>query len=790
MCRLSLSPRMSCLLRFLIVTTIFAATVPKAFAAQAPANLDFEEGEVGKVPVGWTVPASTDNKGFTALISEDNPKSGQRCVLLSRDAKGKDAGDFYASGAQGKLTQSVDAAPYRGKRVSFRVAARCDAEGYLAGAQFLVRISPKAGAPSFYDDMADRPIVQKEWRDYQIVAEVAEDSDRIDLELILKGNEKAWFDAVRIEVIGKAGEGNEPARALDDRSLDNLVAFARLLGYVRYFHPSDEAATTDWNAFAHRGVKAVEKAKNPQELAAALDKLFRRIAPPLRVHLTGAIHDDLPSLAPPAGKDNLKVVYWRHYGVGTGTPGSIYSSQRVNSKDPVKPVRKDKLPDEPPPDPAKPLTVDLGGGVSCWLPLSLYGDGTGTYPRLELPPAGAVIKAADDGPASIFFTGNDRATRLAAVVLTWNVFQHFYPYFDVVQTDWPAELRKALKAAATDPNERAFLDTLRRMVAALHDGHGRVNQGGFRYQETFRPPFQWDWVEERLAIVHAPADSDLKPGDVVTKIEGRPAPEEIAQREELISSATPQYRRYVALAELAHGVKDSELKLEILSPAGKTRAVKLRRTVPFNEFQEKRPEKIAELKPGVMYVDIDRITDAEFRAARPKLAEATGIVFDLRGYPRRGGFGVLDHLTDKPVNCAQWHIPFVLRPDHEKMQFAFSDWKVKPAQPRFKAKVAFLTDGRAISAAETILGIVEKHHLAEIVGTPTAGTNGNVNPFTVPGGYRISWTGMKVLKQDGARHHGVGITPTVLVNRTLKGLAEGRDEQLERAVELVSGNGS
>ncbi|MBI3406834.1 MAG: hypothetical protein HY040_00575, partial [Planctomycetes bacterium] len=704
MCRLSLSPRTNCLLRFLIVTAIFAATGPKAVAAQAPANLDFEEGEVGKVPVGWTVPASADVKGFTALISEDNPKSGKRCVLLSRDAKGKNAVDFYASVAQGKLTQALDAAPFRGKRVAFKVAARCEPEkNSLAGAQFLVRISPKAGAPNFFDDMADRPIVQKEWRDCQIVAEVAEDSDRIDLELILKGNGKAWFDHVRIEVIGKAGEGNEPARALDDRGLDNLVAFARLLGYVRYFHPADEAAATDWNAFAHGGVKAVEKAKNPQELVAVLEKLIRRIAPPLRVRLTGAIHDDLPSLAPPAGKDNLKIVYWRHYGVGTGSPGSIYSSERVNSKDPAKSLRKgDKLPDAAPPDPAKPFTADLGGGVSCWLPLSLYGDDTGTYPRIALPPAGVVIKAADDGSANIFFTGNDRATRLAAVALAWNVFQHFYPYFDAVQTDWPAELRKALKAAATDPNERAFLDTLRRLVAALHDGHGRVNQGGFRYQETFRPPFQWDWVEERLAIVHAPADADLKPGDVVTKIEGRPAPEVIAQREELISSATPQYRRYVALAELALGVKDSALKLEILSPAGQTREVKLRRTVPFTEFQEKRPEKIAELKPGVMYVDIDRITDAEFRAARPKLAEATGIVFDLRGYPRRGGFGVLDHLTDKPVNCAQWHIPFVLRPDHEKMQFAFSDWKVKPAQPRFKAKVAFLSDGRAISAAETI----------------------------------------------------------------------------------------
>ncbi|MBX9579475.1 MAG: hypothetical protein K2X87_04135 [Gemmataceae bacterium] len=35
------------------------------------------------------------------------------------------------------------------------------------------------------------------------------------------------------------------------------------------------------------------------------------------------------------------------------------------------------------------------------------------------------------------------------------------------------------------------------------------------------------------------------------------------------------------------------------------------------------------------------------------------------------------------------------------------------------------------------------------------------------------------------RLHGVGVRPTVPARQTLKGLAEGRDEPLERAVELV-----
>jgi hypothetical protein len=41
------------------------------------------------------------------------------------------------------------------------------------------------------------------------------------------------------------------------------------------------------------------------------------------------------------------------------------------------------------------------------------------------------------------------------------------------------------------------------------------------------------------------------------------------------------------------------------------------------------------------------------------------------------------------------------------------------------------------------MGIVEAYDLATIAGEPTAGSNGNINLITLPGGYRIQWTGMK-----------------------------------------------
>jgi hypothetical protein len=97
-------------------------------------------------------------------------------------------------------------------------------------------------------------------------------------------------------------------------------------------------------------------------------------------------------------------------------------------------------------------------------------------------------------------SGNDRGTRLANAILFWNVAQHFYPYFDVIGADWPAQLPIALRRAATDRDGASFEMTLRRMVAQLHDGHGSVNSP---YGDPRPMPLAWEFVEGRLVVLRA-----------------------------------------------------------------------------------------------------------------------------------------------------------------------------------------------------------------------------------------------------------------------------------------------
>ncbi|HUE95390.1 MAG TPA: hypothetical protein VMN39_01965, partial [Longimicrobiaceae bacterium] len=53
---------------------------------------------------------------------------------------------------------------------------------------------------AFHDDMSDRPITNREWREYEIVGEVPEDAEMIDYGLALVGEGRVWIDAVSVEV--------------------------------------------------------------------------------------------------------------------------------------------------------------------------------------------------------------------------------------------------------------------------------------------------------------------------------------------------------------------------------------------------------------------------------------------------------------------------------------------------------------------------------------------------------------------------------------------------------------
>jgi erythromycin esterase len=173
-----------------------------------PANLDFEEGELGEPPAGWFVGrpqrdsddviATLRDFDFDIATSTDRPYQGERSAMISRPP-GRHYGEAF-----GLLGQRIEATANRGKRVRFRAAVRTDVTGPGNQAYLWLHVTKEWAFPpstAFLDDMSDRPITNREWQEYEIVGEVPEDAEMIDYGMALVGDGVAWIDAVSLEVI-------------------------------------------------------------------------------------------------------------------------------------------------------------------------------------------------------------------------------------------------------------------------------------------------------------------------------------------------------------------------------------------------------------------------------------------------------------------------------------------------------------------------------------------------------------------------------------------------------------
>ncbi|MEN0019919.1 MAG: S41 family peptidase, partial [Planctomycetota bacterium] len=704
-------------------------------------------------------------QGFQVGVTADEASDGERSLRVS-------APDNAEAGAWLPVTQRVDVEKLRGKRIRYLAMVKADVASNMDGvgpgaAQLWLRVD-RPMAAGFFDNMGDRPIRTNRWQRYEIVGEVAHDATDVFLGVFLRAPGALWLDDVRLEVIGEfvEGEGNVQPRALTQRELANAEAVVRLMPIIEHWHPADQAEGIGWESFTVRALDTALDAETDEALVAALVGVIRPIAPTVRIWAGDAA--DAPAAHEALRTETAQVAGIENIGRGPST--SIYrSTKRVAFR------ANDSFVFA---EPGSSYRAELVPGVWCDVPLTLPYDG-GTLPHGDAPPV--------EGWRPEGWTPNvdDLLSRLTAAGRAWMVFEHFYPHWDVVDVDWDAALRTALGEVAAAPDELQTMRALQRLVAKAEDGHGSV-ASRLNWQR-YSLPASLVWAGDRLVVTVPSEGSGLERGDAVTAIDGRPVSELRAEAEAIISGATQGWlddrtRRLVggsAEPEIPVVIERGDEQLEVvvtgIGPAA------------LFELEEARPANGDEVADGVVYVNLVGMTTDALNELMPLLAEAEGIVFDLRGYPDSGAYQLLSHLSGDTIFGPWWNIPTYKYPEQRDVEYRRDRWVLRPSEPTLTPNTVWVIDGSAISYAESVMGTIEGNGLGTIVGAPTAGTNGNINTVDLfTGDTRVIWTGMRVTKHDDTAHHGTGVLPTVTVERTVEGIRERRDELLERAVEIAA----
>jgi hypothetical protein len=176
------------------VCPVFLGLLSVASSAQQPilTNGDFESDRAGDPPKGWFLPKACAEAGYELEVTDTSAAGGEHSAALS--------GTSGHAQIFGNCMRALDAAPFRGKRVRFSAAVRCEPADEDSRAQLWLRVDLPNQGLGFFDNMDDRPIRGGDWQRHEIVGDIAADAESIALGMMLLGGGAAFLDDVTLEV--------------------------------------------------------------------------------------------------------------------------------------------------------------------------------------------------------------------------------------------------------------------------------------------------------------------------------------------------------------------------------------------------------------------------------------------------------------------------------------------------------------------------------------------------------------------------------------------------------------
>ena len=386
-----------------------------------------------------------------------------------------------------------------------------------------------------------------------------------------------------------------------------------------------------------------------------------------------------------------------------------------------------------------------------------------------------------------------REERLLAAFKIWNVAEHFFAYKHLMDKPWTSVLTEYLPEfeAATDSLD--YVLTIARMITHLQDGHVGVRSPAFSEYLGRAPAPVWVRFIEEVPVVTGFRDdsvavaSGIKLGDEILEIDGRPVQNRINQLAPYLAASNSwAHNRYIA-GLLLNGDNETVCRIKVQGEDGKPRTVELPRDRRFRASSYRSGEVIRVVDDNIGYVDLDRLTLAESRLLFSKLKDTKAIIFDMRGYPMTTISEMALRLgIDPEVPMAKSRLPIVegINVDggsaltySEVLQFIRG-----PVDEVYEGPTVMLIDERAQSASEYHGMALVAANGTTLIGSETAGANGNVTYMDIPGGLSISFSGLDISFPDGTQLQRKGLQPDIRILPTIQGIRDGRDEVLEAAI--------
>ncbi|MBK8246779.1 MAG: peptidase S41 [Gemmatimonadetes bacterium] len=534
------------------------------------------------------------------------------------------------------------------------------------------------------------------------------------------------------------------ARELSTTQVQNLALLGRVWGFVKYHHPKVTVGGVNWDYELFRALPAVLAAQDHASASAAMVGWIDRLGavPPCSPCAAAATDAQLPA-------DNA----WITDGATTGAA----LSSRLQTILRNRPV----------------------------LPSQRY---VSFFPSVGNPDFSGEQRYATQ-------TSPDAGYRLLALFRVWNIIQYWFPYRDVMNENWNSVLVEYVPLMMRAMDGDAYRRTLIRLIGRVYDTHANI-WSDIQVQPPVgasEAPLILRFVENTLVVAgytHAtlgPA-TGLRVGDEIRSIGGvaidalvdslrsyYPASNEPTRLRDIARKLTRGTGPVVLAGVRPAGSFNTSVERVPLSTLDKSRAFV--NDLPGPTFRM--------LSDSVAYLKLSSVVAANAISYIQQALGAKVLVIDIRNYPSEFVvFALGGHLVAGSTSFAKFTVGDAANPG----SFRFGATASHTSRtPLFPGSVVILIDETSQSQAEYTAMAFRVAPGALVVGSTTAGADGNVSRIPLPGNVEGMITGIGVFYPNGTPTQRVGIVPDLVVRPTVAGIRAGRDEVLEAGVSRALG---
>ena len=610
----------------------------------------------------------------------------------------------------------------------------------------------------------------------------------------MSGTGNAWVDDLELLVDGKplweAPKASTGEAAIDrDREFDatsgvqlsalskaqveNLVLLGKVWGFLKYHHPAIVSGKRHWDFDLFRVLPKLLSAQDGMAANAAIEDWIAKLG-------------DLPECSKTCFPGASKAI------AGNNATGGVAACIPCAAKlaDSNLQLRPDIgwIEDE----------ARLGKILSSRL-TGIYAGRSGTIakqfyvsrvsnvgnPVFENERAYAQLKLPDAG------------YQLLALYRFWNIIEYWAPYRDVIGENWDAVLAEFIPKIALARSRDEYQLQLMALIARIHDTHANLWSslsaqppvGECQLPATVR------FVENKALATGVDAStadsSGLRTGDVIAELDGAPVGKLIENwRPYYAASNEPTRLRDIARSMTRGACGDVSVRIE---RNGETLAVKAQRVKPQSGsarsgMTHDLPGQAFQLLPeNVAYLNLSAVKSADAAEYVKKAAGTKGWILDIRNYPSEFVvFALGQHLVEKETPFARFTSGDLSNPG--AFHWQEPALSLTPAKPFYSGKVVVLVDETTQSSAEYTSMAFRTAPRAVVIGSTTAGADGNVSQFALPGGLQSMISGIGVFYPDKKPTQRIGILPDITVTPTIAGIRAGKDEVLEAAFKWILQN--